>query len=116
MATIFNTIKKTNGDPAIGITVTVSLSSDPDESVPVRDDDDNFSVFGSSSTLTDDDGYWSMDEITPNDQITPTGTLYKVVEMDSASNTVTYYVDIASAATASYFVGDILEATPSWES
>lgn len=116
MATIYSTIKKANGDPAIGVTVTVSLSVDPDGSVPVRDDTDDFAVLGSSSTTTDDDGYWSMDEITPNDQITPAGTLYKIVELDTLGNTRTYYVDIPDNATPSFFVGDILAATPSWES
>lgn len=116
MATIYSTIKKANGDPAVGVTVTVSLTADPTGSVPVRDDADDFSVFGSSSTETNDSGYWEMDNITPNDQITPAGTLYKVVETDAAANTVTYYVEVPDNATPTFFVGDILAATPSWES
>lgn len=114
MATIYNTIKKVNGDPASGVVVTVSLVSDPDESIPVRDDDDNFSVLGSSSTETDSDGYWEMDELTANDEITPAGTLYRIVERDSYSNEITYYVNVATGATPTYFVGDILVEAPSW--
>lgn len=116
MATIFNTVKKVNGEPAVGVVATVSLSADPDGSVPVRDDDDNFSVFGSSSTETNSSGYWEMDDITPNDEITPAGSVYKVVERDSASNTVTYFVEVPVAATPVSFVGDILAPEPSWES
>lgn len=114
MATIFNTIKKVNGDPAIGVIVTVALVSDPDESIPVRDDDDDFSVLGSSSTETDTDGYWEMDDLTPNDEITPAGTLYKVTERDVYSNEITYYVDVPDTATPTSFVGDILATEPSW--
>lgn len=114
MATIYNTVKKVNGDPAVGVVVTVSLTSDPNGSIPVRDDVDDFSVLGSSSTETNSSGYWEMDEITPNDEITPAGSLYKVVERSDYGDSVTYYVDIVSAATPVYFVGDILASEPSW--
>ena len=54
--------------------------------------------------------------VVENDLIQPAGSVYKVVETFTDATKQTYYISVASSATPTYWVGDILAAKPAWES
>jgi hypothetical protein len=109
MASIHNTVVNAGEVPLRELEVTVSLSFDPDGVLPTVPSVDKM-IHRQYVAETDGDGYWELD-VYSNDDIDPSGTLYKIEEANS-----TYYVDVPSGATPVYWVGDILAAKPSWES
>ncbi len=113
MATIYNTIEKTAGVPRAGVSVNIQLTWDTDVS-PVAFDEDQTMINGSYNVATNNDGMWEVAEIVENENITPAGSLYKVVE-DYGSTSTTYYISIPVGASPSYWVGDLLASTPDWE-
>lgn len=114
MATLFNTVKKPGGNPQ-SVKVTISLTWDVDVAPVVSYPDDDTFFVGPFIFHSDDDGYWSISDLIENEVLEPAGSLYKIVETSSAGD-VTYFVDVPSAATPTFWVGDILASKPSWES
>ncbi len=115
MATIYNTIEKTAGVPKSGVVVKVELIWDTSVS-PVAYADEVM-INGAYGTTTDQDGYWEITTIVENDTITPTDSLYKITEETLSDDDVIYYISVPTAATPTYWVGDLLispEDLPSW--
>lgn len=107
MTTIYNTAVNAAGVPLRDIPVTISLSI-ADGLTPSIPSTDRI-IHTSHTVYTDNMGYWSAG-LTSNTDIEPAGTFYKIVESSE-----TYYVDVPSGATPTFWVGDILAATPAWE-
>lgn len=117
MPTVYNNIDKVAGNPNDSIVVSIELIWDTTESVIAKVISEETVVNGTHGTETDDDGNWSVSNIVSNDDITPSGSLYKVTERDSSNNTVIYYIDVPDAATPTSWVGDIIVETadlPTW--
>lgn len=112
MATIYNTIEKAAGVPKSGVTVKVELVWDTSVS-PVAYAEETM-INGAYGTTTDQDGYWSVTTIVENDNITPADSLYRITEESVNADDVVYYISVASAATPVYWVGDLIEDTPTW--
>lgn len=111
---VYNYIDRVAGDPLVSVVVNITLSWDTSESPVARDIDDETMVRGTYGAESDDDGYWEV-ALVPNDEISPSGSLYKVVERITATEEVaTYYIEVPGAATPEVWVGSILEDEPDW--
>lgn len=110
MATIFNTIAKVGSDPQAAI-VTIELVWDTTVAGMARSTLADVSFEADFNTEVDELGYWSLN-VTSNDNILPADSVYRITEV--GENTVTYYISVPDSATPSFFVGDILAATPGW--
>lgn len=112
--TVYNYIDRVAGDPLASVVVNITLVWDTDESPVAVDTDDETMVRGTFGVETDTDGYWEVDLI-PNDEISPTGSLYKVVErISSTEETATYYIEVPGAATPTAWVGSLITEEPTW--
>lgn len=87
---VVGSITTPNGDPHVGARVTASIYAGIDGEPIYTSSDEHV---GASSCLTDNAGDWSL-YLTPNDLITPTGSVYRiVVELVDAGSTI-YWVDV----------------------
>lgn len=113
MAEVFNVIKKADGLAQDDFNVVVELSWDRSDSPVAYEVNESVMISGAAMASTDPDGRWSVN-LTPNTNITPSGTLYRVTETQAdGALSETYYIDVPD--TASVWVGEIIAATPSWE-
>lgn len=114
MTTIYNNINKASGDPQFAVSVSVQLLWDTSDGPVAKVDESDTMIQGSYATSSDENGYWEVD-VVDNDSITPSDSVYKIVETTKSSTTSTYYISVSDAATpAPLWVGDLIVATPDW--
>jgi hypothetical protein len=113
MAEVFNNIKKADGLAQDDFNITVELSWDKSQSPVAYEGNNSVMISGAAMASTDSDGRWSVN-LTPNSEITPLGTFYKVTETQSdGALSEVYYIEVPD--TASVWVGEIIVSKPSWE-
>ena len=112
MATVFNNIDKGAGEAEAGVVVNISLQWDKDESSVAKIEDEDTMVRSDYAATTDVDGHWEVD-LVANDDITPSGSVYKVAEKIETEVTY-YYIQVPGSATPISWVGDIIVDKPSW--
>lgn len=110
MATISETLALPTGAVPEGVTVTVVLAGSDGVPLPAGyATTAGETVIGRYVTTPDTAGLWSLD-LERNDQITPTGTAWKVVLSGSGVSTTPRYVDVDGAGP--FDVADILTEAP----
>ena len=113
MAEVFNVIQKADGLAQDDFNIVVELSWDKALSPVAYEAGNSVMISGAAMASTDPDGRWSVN-LTPNSDITPTGSFYKVTETQSdGAISEVYYIEVPD--TASVWVGEIIVSTPSWE-
>lgn len=110
MATIFDTLKNVE-DPIVGAKVTVSLVVDVNGTGEGFVTADQFGIGFHYTTYTDDEGRWEVIG-TPNEEISPANTVYKVVvKYPGSSRKDTNYFTIP-AEDGDYWLYDVLTEAP----
>ena len=112
--TIYNNIDRASGGPQFAVAVSIQLLWDSVLGPVAKVNDSDTMIQGSYSTSSDENGYWETDVI-DNDSITPSDSVYKIVETTKSSVVSTYYISVPDAATPGpFWVGDLIVATPDW--
>lgn len=118
MATIFNNIDRVAGDPQ-SVEVRIDLVWDTSVSPVAKYTDEELLYRGPFKTNVDEDGGWSV-ALTANDNILPADNAYKVTETltdeeeSSDESSISYYIYVPDSASPTFWIGDILIATPDW--
>ena len=110
MAKIYNTIERVASMEQIGVVVIDLLWDGDDASGPTNASEER-SINGHIRISTDTNGYWEVDNIDPNTEITPTDNIYLVSEY-SSNERIDYYVNIPTNAT--FWLGDVIVNKPAW--
>ena len=114
MSQVFNNINKVAGEPQLSAQVTIYLSWDTSLSPVAKVNTTDSMIQGPFGASTDESGHWSA-MLVPNIDISPIGSVYKIVESVSSNLTDTvYYISVPDGATPVYWVGDIIVSTPDW--
>jgi hypothetical protein len=114
MATCSNTLQSPEGDPIVGSLIEIHLIWNRREQRVPTDNANNVMILGTYAAYTDSNGEWSVD-LTPNDDITPDDSVYRVIErVPPGKQAFTYYISVPSGATPDYWVGDLLVDAPSY--
>ena len=114
MTTIYNNINKASGDPQFAVSVSVQLLWDATGGPVAKVDESDTMIQGSYASSSDENGYWEVDVVN-NDSITPSDSVYKIVETTKSSSISTYYISVVDGATPGpLWVGDLIVATPDW--
>lgn len=114
MATVFNNIDNVAGDPLASVVVSITLLWDTSVSSIATQASEEKVIRSSYGTETDDEGYWEV-SLTPNTDISPEDSVYKITEkLSSDSTTLTYYISVPDGATPTSWVGDIVVEEPAW--
>lgn len=111
MATIYNTIERVGSRTQTAI-VEVDLAWDSDQAVVPQETATETVINGRAKVSTDDDGYWEIQDLVPNDDITPANNVYVVTEYDDDESMV-YYVYLTDPV-GSDWIADVAIAKPAW--
>lgn len=114
MATIFNTVERAAMLDQPRFVVRIELVWDRALADVASHVDTSVLIHGPASVIADNDGHWSIDDIYPNVDIVPGGSLYQITEVFSDKSSQVYYVDVPDAATPVFWVGDLLTSKPEY--
>lgn len=110
MAKLYNTIERVASMEQIGVVV-IDLLWDGDDAAGPTNASEKRSINGPIKISTDQDGYWEVDDIDPNTEITPTDNIYVVSEY-ADNERIDHYVNITTNGT--YWLGDVIVTKPIW--
>ena len=79
-------------------------------------EDEDLLIHGSYRTVADNDGFWEITNVYPNEVITPADSVYKITETFADDSSQAFYISIPDGATPNYWVGDLLVAEPDYVS
>ena len=114
MATIFNTVERVAREDQTRFTTKVELLWDTTLASVAKVEDDDVMISGPYYTIADADGYWEIDDVYPNDVITPSDSVYRVTESFSDDSSQSYFIEVPSAATPTFWTGDLTTPAPAW--
>lgn len=110
MAKIYNTVSRVAGREQIASIQIDLLWEESVQSAPLHNGD-KVSINGPVHLGTDVDGYWELDGLDPNPDITPVNNIYCVQETTDTS-TQTFWIEIP--ANGNYWLGDLIVSKPAW--
>lgn len=110
MASLYNTIQRVGARQQTGI-VTVDLVWDTDDAVAATNSTDETTINGPVVVKTNDDGYWIVEDLELNTDISPSDNVYLVSEA-ADNEVIQYYVSITTEA--SHWLGDVVVTQPEW--
>lgn len=110
MASLYNTIQRAGSRDQAGI-VTLDLLWDTDDAAAATIASEESTINGPVKVATDSDGYWIIDGIDLNTDISPSDNVYTVTE-EADDEIITYYVSITTEA--SHWLGDVTVSQPAW--
>lgn len=114
MATIFNTVERVTGSDQPRFVAKIELVWDTTLASVAKVESTDRLIHGPFQTVADNDGYWEMDDVYPNDQIAPTGSVYRVTEIFEDGTSQGFYIEVPDNATPTFWVGDCLVAEPGY--
>lgn len=91
--------------------MTIDLLWDSDDAFAATNAGEETTINGPVRVATDSDGYWIVEDLDLNGDITPADNVYSVSEY-ADSETITYYVTLPSSG--SHWLGDVLVTQPTW--
>lgn len=110
MATVRHNLVNPGGQPIVDAYVEVRLLAPTDTSVAYLFD--GTGIADRWVTRTDEDGEWEVEEITPNDEIDPSGTVYSVLQRPQGGSSYLAYFEVPTAATPIFDLRDLLTEPP----
>lgn len=111
MAIIYNTIERVGSRSQTAV-VEIDLAWDADQAVIPHETGAETAINGRAKVSTDNDGYWEIQDLVANDDITPVNNVYVVTEYDDDESTV-YYVYLTDPV-GNDWIGDVAIAKPAW--
>ena len=111
MATLYNTIERVASRREEAGVVVIDLLWDTTVSSAATNASEERTINGPVRVATDLDGYWVVEDIDLNTDISPTENVYLVQEY-SDDEVLEYYVTLTSNAT--FWLGDVTVSKPAW--
>ena len=110
MATIYNTTERAASREQPGVVYIDLLWDESVQSAPLNASEQR-SVNGSVRVSTNNDGYWEIDNIDPNSEITPSNNIYLIREHTDGEY-IDFYANIPTNDT--FWLGDVVVPMPLW--
>lgn len=110
MATLYNTIERVGSEEQIGY-VEIDLLWDTTQAPGPTIASQKRTINGPIRVPTDYNGYWEVDNIDLNSDISPANNVYIVREY-SDNEVVEFYVEVLTDST--HWLGDVMVAKPNW--
>lgn len=110
MATVSNTARHADGDPAAHAAVVIRLAGEAGRRITGYLADDAGTVIAPALLTADADGAWSA-ELIANELIEPAGTVYAVTERAQGEDPAEHYIDVP-AGDGTYNLEELLSGPP----